>query len=83
MSPDQRAAIRREAFEEAAKAAERYGEINFEIVNDNILMDPLLRGQGWSEENVAISRDCSIQSTIHSAKYHACRELAEQFRGMS
>lgn len=83
MTDEERRAVRREAFDEAARHAEKYGEINFEIVNDNILMDPLLRGKEWSDENVAISRDCSIQSTIHSSKYHACQELAEQLRAMS
>lgn len=52
-----------------------YGEINFEICSDGILLDPLLRGGAWTEENVKRSDDCSVQSTIHSAKYHACQEL--------
>lgn len=54
-----------------------YGEVNFEICQDGILMDPLLRGGPWTDENVKRSDDCSNMSTIHSSKYHACREIAE------
>lgn len=54
-----------------------YGEVNMEICGDGILMDPLLRGGPWTDENVKLSDDCSIKSTIHSAKYHACQELAD------
>lgn len=78
----EREAIRREAFEEVAKLCEQYGEINFEICSDGILMDPCLRGKGFSPENVQISNECSTMSTIHSAKYHACIELAEQIRAL-
>lgn len=77
-----RAAIRREAFEEAAKLCELYGEINFETCGDNIIMDPLLHGQPWTEANVKTSENCSIMSAIHSSKYHASIELAEQIRGL-
>jgi hypothetical protein len=77
-----RDAIRREAFEEVAKLCEHYGEINFEICGDGILMDPLLHGKGFTEENIKLSDECSTMSTIHSAKYHACIELAEQIRAL-
>lgn len=67
---------------EAERAAivafiEHYGEINMEMCGDGILMDPLLRGGEWTEANVKLSDDCSTRSTIHSAKYHACKELVE------
>ena len=77
-----RAKIRREIIEEIAVMVEEYGEINFETCGDNILMDPLLHGGPWTEENVRISEQCSILSTIHSSKYHACKEIAEQIRAM-
>lgn len=75
-------AAREEALEQAASEIERYGEINMEACGDNILMDPLLGGREWSPENVAISQDCSIMSTIHSAKYHACQEVAANVRAL-
>ena len=53
-----------------------YGEVNFEICSDGILLDPLLRGGAWTKENVKRSDDCSNTSLIHSSKYHACVELA-------
>lgn len=76
------AEARNAAFEEAATAAETYGEVTFEVCTDNILMDPLLHGEAWTEENVRISRDCSIQSTIHSAGYHAATHIAENIRAL-
>jgi hypothetical protein len=61
---------------------EAYGDVNMEICGDGILMDPLLRGGGWTEENVALSDQCSTMSTIHSAKYHACQELLVQIAAL-
>lgn len=62
---------------------EAYGEINMEACGDFILTDPCLSGKGFSPENVAISDRCTIMSTIHSSKYHACQELMEQIREMA
>lgn len=61
---------------------DHYGELNMELCGDGILMDPLLRGGPWNEANLKISEDCSTMSTIHSAKYHACRELIEQIKAL-
>ena len=55
----------------------QYGDINYEQCSDGILLDPLLRGGPWTAENIELSEKCSAQSTIHSAKYHACQELAD------
>lgn len=74
------ASTRNEALEEAAKLADLYAETTFDICTDNILMDPLLRGAPATEENIARSRECSINSTIHSAGYHAATHIAEQIR---
>lgn len=75
-----RASIRKEAFEEAAKLAETYAEVNIEVCGDNIILDPLMHGEPWTPENVRKSKDCQILSAIHSAKYHAGMELAETIR---
>lgn len=75
-------AAARRVLDAVIKAADEYGEINMEICGDGILLDPLLRGGPWTDENVKRSDDCSIMSTIHSSKYHACQELIEQFKAM-
>lgn len=59
------------------KFIRRYGEINSEICSDGILLDPLLMGEAWTADNIAKSKECQITTTIHSAKYHACQELAD------
>jgi hypothetical protein len=73
---------RTRALREVQAWVRQYGEINFEICGDNILMDPCLHGLGFSPENVAISNECSALSTIHSAKYHACEEIAGHIESM-
>lgn len=78
MTSDKRDSPLREVLEWVT----RYGEINIEICGDNIILDPVLRGQGFSPENVAISEKCQTMSTIHSAKYHACQEIASQIEAM-
>jgi hypothetical protein len=76
------ARIRNRALEEAAKAAEEYGEVTFEVCADNILMDPLLHGEPWTEENIKRSADCQVQSTIHSSGFHAANHIAENIRAL-
>ena len=78
-----RIAARRQALEEAARHCDEYGEINFETCGDNILMDPLLHGGPWTQENVELSDKCSVSSTIHSSKFHACQEIAATLRKMA
>jgi hypothetical protein len=66
----------RRAIHDAVEVIKRYGEINMEACGDYILIDPVLHGKGFSDVNIKISDDCSVMSTIHSAKYHACEEVA-------
>ncbi len=65
----------RAALADVVKLAKLYGEENMAICSDNILMDPLLHGHAWTDENVKLSEQCSIHSTIHSAQYHAAEHL--------
>lgn len=67
----------RAALSDVVKLAKLYGEENMSIMGDNILMDPLLHGEAWTETNVKLSADCSVRSTIHSAQYHASEHLIE------
>jgi hypothetical protein len=70
------------ALADVVNLLDLYGEENMMICGDNILLDPLLHGKPFSEENMRQSRDCSIKSTIHSAQYHAAQHLLEQVRSM-
>lgn len=67
----------RAALADVVKLAKLYGDENLSIMGDNIIMDPLLHGEAWTEENVRRSADCSVRSTIHSAQYHASQHLIE------
>lgn len=73
---------REQALAEVVTLIREYGDINFQICSDNILIDPCLRGQGFTAENAAISDTCQMRSTIHSAKYHACQELIAQIEAL-
>jgi hypothetical protein len=75
--------IRRDTLTEVIGMIRKYGEINMQICGDNILIDPCLRGQGFSPDNIAISDHCSTLSTIHSSKYHACQELIAQIEALA
>lgn len=66
--------------EACAKLCDEYAEVNSEICMDNILMDPILSGEGVTAENVAKSDECSVMSTIHSSQRHAGHHLAEAIR---
>ena len=84
MTPgDREEAAARKALEAVGDLVRDYGEINMEIFGDGILLDPLLRGGPWTDENVKLSKDCSTMSTIHSSKYHACQELIEQIKAIN
>ncbi|MCP3732057.1 hypothetical protein M9978_16655 [Sphingomonas sp. MG17] len=65
----------RAALADVTKLLKLYGDENMTICGDNILMDPLLHGEAWTEENVKRSADCSVRSTIHSSQYHASEHL--------
>lgn len=52
-----------------------YAEENMRLMGDGILHDPLLHGEPWTEENVKRSDDCSVDSLIHSSKYHAAKDI--------
>ncbi len=52
-----------------------YGDVNFQTCTDNILLDPVLSGKGFTPENIEKSESMQVISTIHSAKYHACQDL--------
>lgn len=67
----------RASLADVVKLAKLYGDENMTICGDNILMDPLLHCETWTEENVKRSADCSVRSTIHSAHYHASEHLIE------
>ena len=73
---------RADTIAEIVALIEAYGEVNMEICGDGVLLDPLLHGGPWTDENVKRSDDCTIMSTIHSAKYHACQELIEQIKAL-
>lgn len=75
-------AHRLSVIEEAAKACEVYAEVNMEICGDNIILDPVLRGEGFSDENMARSESHQNLSLIHSSKYHAANELASLIRNL-
>lgn len=71
---------RKAALEEAAGICEQYAEVNMEICGDNIILDPVLRGEGFSEDNLKRSERHQNLSLIHSSKYHASTELAQAIR---
>jgi integrase len=60
---------------QAIEAIKAYARENMSICTDNILADPLLHGCARSERNVALSENMGIDMTIHSAKYHAARNM--------
>lgn len=54
-----------------------YAQENWAMCTDGILNDPLLHGEAWTDSNVALSDDCATDSVIHSAKYHAAKDILE------
>lgn len=74
------AAARLEAFEEAAKIADTYAEVNIEAAGDTILLDPVFSGESRSAAAFAKSKDLMIEGCIHSSMYHAAKNIAEAIR---
>lgn len=75
-------AIRREAFEEAAKLCDFYGEERLTLAGDTVLLDPCLGGKGFTPENIAVSERLSVEGCVHSASYHAASQLAAHIRAL-
>lgn len=73
-------AARREGMEAAARIADEYASVNREIAGDSILLDPVLRGRGFTPQNVAESERQQINGTIHSAMFHAAQNIATAIR---
>jgi hypothetical protein len=63
----------------AIEAIKTYARENMHICTDNVLADPLLHGCAWTAGNVALSEKMGIDMTIHSAKYHAAKDILTQF----
>ena len=59
------------AIREAAALARFYAEENILLAGDTVLLDPCLRGEGFSAENMARSAKLQIDGCVHSAAYHA------------
>jgi hypothetical protein len=59
------------AIRQAAALARFYAEENLTLAGDTVLLDPCLRGEGFSDENVRMSEKLQIDGCIHSAAYHA------------
>jgi len=63
------------AIREAAALARFYADENLEMAGDSVLLDPCLRGEGLTAENIARSKSLQITGCIHSAAYHAGRHI--------
>jgi len=72
-----------DAIEDAAKVAEAYTEVNFEAAGDSVLLDPVLRGKGFSAKNMAESERQQIAGLVHSSQAHAGKHLAAAIRLLS
>lgn len=70
------------ALADVVELAQLYGEENMTICGDNIMMDPLLRGGAATPENMRLSVDCSVRSTIHSAQFHASEHLIKAIEAL-
>ena len=66
--------------ERCAKVADLYAETNREAAGDTILHDPVLRGKGFTPEDVAKSEEMMIDGCIHSSMYHAAKNIAVAIR---
>lgn len=71
-----------DALERAAAFCEFYAGERMLLCGDGILHDPLLRGEAFTKENMAKSKECSLDSTINSSAYHAATELAAHIRSL-
>lgn len=73
----------REMRERCAKVADLYAETNLEAAGDTIFLDPILRGKGFSAENMATSDQLTIDGCIHSSMHHAAKNIAAAIRALS
>lgn len=69
-------------LERASTKCEDYSEVNFEQTGDSILLDPCLRGRGFTPENIAESERQQINGCVHASQAHAGLHLAELIRAM-
>lgn len=60
---------------EAIKIITEYAKENMRICQDNIRCDPVLSGGLRGKDDFIKSEDLQIDSTIHSAKYHAAKDI--------
>lgn len=66
--------------ERCARIADEYADVNREAAGDTVLLDPCLRGDGFTRENIARSGDMAVDGCVYSAKAHAATELARFIR---
>jgi len=69
-------------LEEAAKVCDTYAHVNFETAGDAVLLDPVLRGQGFTPENVEQSQQHQTDMLIHTSYFHAGQHLAAAIRAI-
>lgn len=72
-----------EATERAANKAKAYADENLQMAGDSILLDPILAGGSFTKENIAKSGDMTIAGTVHSAMYHAAKNIEKAIRNQS
>lgn len=73
---------RAKALEEAAVIADQYAEIGFEMAGDTILLDPCLRGKGFTPENIETSNGLQTKGAIFAGRAHAAQDIATRLRAL-
>lgn len=68
--------------EQCATISDEYASVN-EAAGDTVLHDPVLSGRDRSPEAFEKSREMSINGCVHSAMFHAARNIAAAIRGRS
>jgi|GEM_PF-3240928 len=64
-----------ETREEIVAMIREYARVNMDECSAGVLGDPILRGHSMTSENAALSEAMQLQSTIHSSKYHAAKDI--------
>ena len=71
-----------DALKAAAKFCEFYAEERITLAGDSVLLDPCLSGQGFTQDNIAMSKQLQVEGLVTSSSYHAALQLAEHIRAM-
>lgn len=70
----------RRGMEAAAAIADLYGEENFLLAGDTVLIDPVLRNRDLSPAALAISERLQSDGHMHTSMAHGAKHIAAAIR---